>query len=64
MSRNHTFSLQDLLAEDEDENTQKTGEFENSPHETGVCFDQARGFVAWLTTKSDVSCSQQHKLTC
>ena len=64
MSRNHTFSLQDLLAEDEDENTQKTGEFENSPHELGVYFDQARGFVAWLTTKSDVSCSQQHKLTC
>ena len=64
MSRNHTFSLQDLLAEDEDENTQKTGEFENSPHEIVVYFDQARGFVAWLTTKSDVSCSQQHKLTC
>ena len=63
MSRNHTFSLQDLLAEDEDENTQKTGEFENSPHDI-VYFDQARGFVAWLTTKSDVSCSQQHKLTC
>ena len=42
MSRNHTFSLQDLLAEDEDENTQKTGEFENSPYETGVYFDQAR----------------------
>ena len=42
MSRSNTFLLQDLLAEDEDENTQKTGEFENSPHETGVYFDQAR----------------------